>query len=678
MRRGLDVIAEFRGLTGNLPAAVSSNNSNAHYVEALHIRSCMTGAVRYLRPHIHEVVVEASFEGDDMDACLMLFIRRILQEGAQAEESSRVLNSHIDVLMREPRCTKNRDAVERKKPFTFVPNEIKSSKRQSILSSMKAAIVDGGSIWLCCYICTAHTVPAFKGTSQHLSQRTSGYLLLKRKYKFTFVNRKTDTVKCFSEDPYESIALCLFPSSLDSHLVRQHFLKHCEMGGPDSSLMKSYVLDFVQAQSIRFIQFLDAGELALATECVLPLIAHSALDSHVMPLSGVRFTSVSAGPPGYLRMVRDCAQNVEGVVKYLLREIKNLGRLALRQDRRYWNDEASMNVLQLEQRMKTLPPALEELRYLLSCLWTDISSSEKNTVQNFVLSEFRIVLNVTKQRSRNISVVLRAQRQGVVSESGSTEFIGNPPLVAINSHWLYALSIPLCRISCALASFESSLAGDILFELLQMDADESMSLFRGSGGEKGIPSGPGISAPASYEHPPKHNFMEYRPAKVTEVIGALLKIVEIKDLGRMEEWSPFDVDCFAYRQLIKQPGCNDVVPVLGSAHSRVRFRPNNEPLNEDAETFVLDTEAEEMGLTMKSEETKKSFGFTQKKSSPGRFASRFMRVFASLTVSWRGRLGAIDAISSLMDEVCQIISCKSLRGNNCVLGLPVRFSSRNC
>lgn len=652
-------MSEFRGLTGNLPAEVSSNNSNAHYVETLHINSCMTGAVRCLRPHVHAVVVEASFEGEDMDACLMLFIRRILQEGTEAEESHRILNVHIDVLMREPNCTKNRDAVEKKKPFTFVPSEIKSSKRQSILSSMKAAIVDGGSIFLHCYYFTAHTIPTFKDASHHLSQRTSGYILLKRKYNFTFVNRKTGAVKCFSDNPYESIALCLFPSSSDSQLVRRHFLKHCEKGGSDTAMMKSFVLNFVHDQSVRFVQFLDAGELALAAECVISLIAHSAVDSHVMPQSGMRFSSLSVGPPGYVRMVRDCVQNVEGVIEYLLREIKSIARLSLRQERRLWNDEASKIVSQLEHRMSTLSPALEELRYLLSCMWTDISSSEKDVVQNFVLSELRIVVNVSMQRSQSISVILRAQRHATVSDAGSIEFIGNPPLVAINNHWLNALSIPLCRINSALAALECSLAGDILFELLQIDADESMSLFRDSLGQKGSSNSSGNSDSVNAEHPRKYYFMDYRPAKVTDLIGALLKIVEVKDIGLMEEWSPFDVKSFSYRQIIKQRGHDDVVPVLGSAHSRVRFRPNNEPLHEDAETYVLDTEAEEMGLIMNSEETKKSFGTTLKKSNPtqmypGRFASRFMRVFASLAVSWRGRLGAIDAISSLMDEVCQI------------------------
>lgn len=637
-RRAEELLAEFRDLTGGLPASLVSNGIRAQYVEALHISSCMTGSVRSHRPHVHEAVVEASLAGEDLDACLLLFIRRVLEEGARAEAAAPLIAPYILVYMRE--SVSSSDVA--KPPLSFAPNEMQSARRQVFLSSMKAAIVGGGSVWLQCFYYTEHAVPPMRDESQHLSQTTAGYVLLRRRYAFTFIDTRLDSVKCFCRNPYESLALCIFQSNADAQTVRQNFLAHCEREGAGGAAMRCSVIQFVRDQSVRAVRQLDAGELALFGETLLPLIAHSAPDIHAMPQAGARLSSLCVGPAGFLRMVRDSVQHVEAVVKYLLQEIKSVGLLSLRQERNLWSETAAEQARRLEHGVTTVPAALQEVRLLVTAAWRDIESSEKSTVQNFVIAQLRCIAELSQRRKHRLAAAVQSMVSGTAAVARVTEFVGHGYLVAVNSSWLHAVSIPLHHISSALLMLEATLAADTLSELLQLDADPQAHLFKSNVQElmvaSAIPMDPG-----------PHLFIDKRPSSVSELIGALAKIADVKDLDQMQEWTPFNFQSFAYGQFVRPQGPLNPLPLIGSAQARIRFRPNEEHLCDEEETYVLDTDAEEIAYCLDPAQVYRAHDRAY--GLHGALVSRFLRVYGSLGVCWRGRLGAVDAVAALLDEV---------------------------
>lgn len=173
VNRAEGVLAEYRSLTGNLSNKLQTADVSGQIIECLHVSSCMSGTTCWQLPHRHEVVAEISLEGEELDACLLLFIRRVLQEGASAEAAPDLLGARFYVAQRQNDSRTNRSTA-----FSFAPSDMQSGKRQAILSSLKAATVDGGNIWLESYMFSTRMVPAHSKDSAHLSQHTSGLSLI--------------------------------------------------------------------------------------------------------------------------------------------------------------------------------------------------------------------------------------------------------------------------------------------------------------------------------------------------------------------------------------------------------------------------------------------------------------------------------------------------------------------
>jgi hypothetical protein len=360
LRRAQDVLAEYHGLLGGaLPPPPAVSGSSAQYIEALHISSCLSGGVSRHRPHRHEVVVEGSLGGDDLDAGLLLFIRRVLQEGAAAEAARGMLGARVFVSMRaadEARGRQGAGSEPDKTPFSFVPSEIKSGRRAVILSSMRAALIDGGSVWLDSHHLSAHTIPALGPGGAHRPQPSAGFVRCRRRYRFTFhdTRRGVGAVKCYYRNPYETLALCVFEGAQDSTLVRQNFVQHCKRkaaspaGGeareePSPSLMEDCVLTFVRDTAALLVSLLDRGELVLAAESAMLLAAHAA-PSPAAPLAALRLSCLGTGSPGYLRVLRGAAESAGGVAGVLLQELRQVEALGLRSDRALWSDAATAKV----------------------------------------------------------------------------------------------------------------------------------------------------------------------------------------------------------------------------------------------------------------------------------------------------------------------------------------------
>jgi hypothetical protein len=359
-----------------------------------------------------------------------------------------------------------------------------------------------------------------------------------------------------------------------------------------------------------------------------------------------------------------------------------------------------LQVGQLEHSMSSLPAALEEVRLLLGGAGRDVLCSEGAPLQACLAAQLRAVAHASKKRILSLATVLRAQLPGAGPGAGAgagghvhvhpSHFVGNAALSAVNARWLGEVSLPLRHMGSMLAMLETSLAADVLMELLQMDLDSDSD--RGEG--EGAGAGAGVGAA-----PPVYSFSERHPASVSELLGALLQVSEgsAADLRAMAGWSPLDTSSFAFRQCIlprRGPGGGggraeaEAVLEVGQGHTRVRLRPNGEPLREEAEAYVLDTEAEEAALTMDAALARAAFSPpahgagagagggmlagllttapARRPPRPGRFASRFLRVYPGLGVAWGGRLGAVDAVAALLDEVsrpalpCPALPCLAL------------------
>lgn len=688
-----EILSNFRAKLGKLASTVHANGVTGRYIEALHVNSCMSGAVRFHRPHHHDVVVEASYFGDELDACLLLFLRRILEEGGLAEQTSDLFGVKIVVRKRETETLSTQQSL--KSVFSFFPSEIKSAKKQVILTAMKAAVVDGGIISMQCYALSAHSIQPLQGEQRGQAKQTKGFVKMTRRYFFTFHNHTLNTTRCFYRNPYESLATCLFQCMEDANHVRQNFNAHCLTGHAGSSDSKTdSVFEFIRNQVAAVLSHLDAGELCLASESLMVLLVHSCVDHHHLPFSVRRLSSITSKTPGFLRAIRDAVNNFSDIVSMSLSSIKEISALQVRSDRTLWSDDFSKRAIKLENQVVNISAGLEELRELLCAMERDVVSSEKSRVFSHAMTQYRIIIEATKQRNRALKCMVVLSK-GAWDES---HFVGLPSMTTQNVTWLHGLSISLQKIMTVLIMFETTVASDVLLELFQLETDQVHILSpqweapRDAGAlidsvttnaelDTSVLFGScrGGNFSSDLEVDTNYEFESRLPLLLTDVFGVLGGMHECKDLRLMTKWSPLNTYSYSWRQLLlhraKEGMIDGRMPNIGASSSTTQYRPDGDPLDETSEAFVMDTEAEEVALSMRKDyiheaytrekNNKRSFFSTSDVRhcptiTPGRFASNFLHVYPSLGLGWSGRLGSVDAVAALFQEFLEYESPRGI------------------
>jgi hypothetical protein len=230
-------------------AAVVSDGSiiTAQFIESFSIANAWDRSVAVSRLHRLESTVEAVVTGESLDACINVFMRRIVEEAYHAENvhlkaisdgsvnngnvqsptgsQLEVLTSNIHVYFRGS----NED------PYVITMDAMRS-KREQMTSIMKSAVVDDGEVHLILYLQTPKRLLPAPGGRQHMSlnnEETAGFIAVNRNYNFSFISSLSGThntgsgiTRCFSTQPFKSLASHIFLNVDELKVLRKVYFDH--------------------------------------------------------------------------------------------------------------------------------------------------------------------------------------------------------------------------------------------------------------------------------------------------------------------------------------------------------------------------------------------------------------------------------------------------------------------
>ncbi len=654
---------------------VSTVSCNAQYIHTLPVQCITSGDVLFRREHSFQVVVEGIMTGNNLEAALLLFIRRIVEEGSNLEHSNRLIGVVIAV--------KSSSEGERsKQEFTFPPSEIRTAKKQMLMSRLTAAAIDGGVISLRGILIERHALPRPRSASFEPAHDPSlGHTSLSKAFHFTFIDRASGVVRCFARNPYESLAGRVFMSVEEAKRFQEVFVRHYDHRAASSAaggnalgeqqqqqLEEEQVTDsgslsltgavsaFVHDQSRWYFRALDECRLVDAVEHAVLLLAHcSSLKSSRLPLCVLRLSSVTAGPAGYLRSCRDAAESTGTACRVVLQRILEVPEAEVPNDRVLWSDALRSRLEAMEVHAGSIGAAVDEIRTIIGDICQHTSTSERECVNSCLRHVGNSIQRLTKEKNDQIVTHLREMR----GSHSILQFFGDRLLTAVTIRWLRGLQPALQRLAAYIQAVEASLSADTLTELIQLD--ESRRLMPPAGAVLG-PHGEEV-----------HDVTKRLPLTVSEALGFLLDVRLSRDITHMQYWRSLPVTRIMRLFIRPHALVRSPVAAIGSGHSRLHDDDGGggtEP-QEHSELFFMDTRAEEAALSMQrgageglaaaaaaaSQGESRSMMIAPSAREYARSpitaasVSRFWRVYFGLGAPWTGRLGAVDAITALMDEV---------------------------
>jgi hypothetical protein len=213
--REMKPMAEYiRTVFGNQVAHTKTDRIEANFIEVYLVNSCLGLALVKPRQHRLEMIVEVVIKGR-IDECINLFIRRILEEAHMSETSEHILTSSLTATIR--------GVTEEIDVYTM------REKRQLVVNSLKAAVLDEGDICLECYVRTSKNLLSYGDSSTKSVESTEGFTLLRRWYKLSYRD-ETDpanpAVRCFAQNPLQSVALGVFSSLKDADMYLKVLAEH--------------------------------------------------------------------------------------------------------------------------------------------------------------------------------------------------------------------------------------------------------------------------------------------------------------------------------------------------------------------------------------------------------------------------------------------------------------------
>jgi hypothetical protein len=639
--------------TGDLPAASNSNGVAAQYVDLIHVGSILSDSIEHHRGFVFNVSVESIFSAESLEVCLVTFIRRIIEEGTHAEAHESVLCAKIRVSPRqaEPLLEVKSSATttNSSKAFVFYPSETTSAKKGAILSTMKAAAIDGGTIALEMYLLSSMTAAAHQPESKHLREIVHGYTMVSRKYNFWFIDSEKKSTRCFSRNPYETIAAYAFVNSTDANYIRDILIQHFESrlkqlsGNPFKGSIKSYIREYLYRLGTSALQQLDAGEMVSCVENLLSLMAHGCSGSGhrhgPLPLCGQRMTSISRGLPGVLRSIRDAIENANVVCVSLASELSDFLELRRLVGRGALPHGMMDKIKLMQQRQLTFPKALSSIRDMLASIMRDIRISEIK----YVNGEIERYLIETAQQLRNVHEKMhQLNEMSRFRDDRWERNIFRPQFGDVYITYLRKVSLEFNRISSVLSALETSVSADMLLELIQIDVAQRGAVKQSFDSNKSLLS---LN---------KQLGKQRAPVTLEELLGFVFNLCTQGDIHAVR-WYGVQLTP-PLQRIICDPSVQDKLPTVGKSHAVL-------------DLGLFDVDAEEKAHSMNSYPVKDFWAHINARHTAKMTAeelnidadamakrlvpsdvSKFFRVYPALSALWQGRIGGINAISALIQE----------------------------
>lgn len=170
------------------------------------------------------MTIEIIISGKTFDECLAIFIRRVLEETHNANTSPSVLTSSLRAISsgNDKSNSNNSDDNVQEIDLTSM-----KSKRFEILTILKSTIMNEGDICLEFLIKSTHKLPMYHEDSKTYLQETTGFINVKRFYKFSFKDDKNRT-RCFHRYPYHSLALGVFNNMEEANTYLAAYTDHAD------------------------------------------------------------------------------------------------------------------------------------------------------------------------------------------------------------------------------------------------------------------------------------------------------------------------------------------------------------------------------------------------------------------------------------------------------------------
>eukprot|EP01034_Spumella_vulgaris_P032606 gene32606-40234_t len=216
------------------------------------------------------------------------------------------------------------------------------SKRQQVLTALKAAVVNDGDIWLEFYLGVDKTLLAFHADSVPYRESSSGFVHITRRYKLSYRNDKGEA-RCFSQMPMESTATGVFLSLREAQLYlsvcRDQFNRSkastttttSTTNSTTSSDKTASFADFnalVTHLSGRILSLWGNGEAVNAAESMLLLQCLLVDGRKEVTHAMVQLRHLVSSFTGHIRAVRDALSSLSGCVRLLIDNVTHSTALA--------------------------------------------------------------------------------------------------------------------------------------------------------------------------------------------------------------------------------------------------------------------------------------------------------------------------------------------------------------
>ena len=422
VRRSGSVLTALKEALGNLKSEIKTRQIETVFIEVVSINNCVSEAMSQPLHHRFEVTVEAivtnlkaggdkpDAKDDDDDApaettqqgasfaeCIMAFVRRIMEEAFQAEQSENILCAEIVAV-----TGSNDQNVQR------IDVRNMKERRQQVLSILEAATVGEGEISMEIFLKVKHFMGNYNqdsaGHNSHsdtnVTEDSIGYMRILRRYRFSYCDNNTRFKRCFSRYPFESLARGVFFDSKLAMTYRDVYSKHlkkmndtqkerAEQFGDKTKFDKYGVLKpmddklfttvfFMMIKNIR--KLLDTGEYVYAAEWMMQLAALMCPSKVNITLIIGRVSQLCSSEVGKLRSTRDALLSLRKVssivrnriIDYLERKatepVTSRGRIS--------SGKVDKELLAIKTHYEAITSSTMELKVLILALLRTVHYSE--------------------------------------------------------------------------------------------------------------------------------------------------------------------------------------------------------------------------------------------------------------------------------------------------------------
>lgn len=216
-----------RNTFGNQVQTYKTERIEANFIDVYMVSSCLSHTLVKPLQHTVDTILEVVIKGK-VDESVNLFIRRILEDAHITETSHSILTSKLTVAIR--------DTTEEISVYSM------RERRQQVINSLKAAILDEGEITLEAYIHTSKTLLTYDDKTTKSLESSEGFIRLRRRYKLSVIdesNRDNIVTRCFAHNPLESVVLGVFVSLREADMylkcVSEHLRRMKPCGGAAAS-----------------------------------------------------------------------------------------------------------------------------------------------------------------------------------------------------------------------------------------------------------------------------------------------------------------------------------------------------------------------------------------------------------------------------------------------------------